>query len=288
VKRYNKPNHPRPFICTDQIQFVCDSIHNFARSAKDPESIYCGGAVIDNDIYVETTQNDSASLGLLPDLKAQVQHWLRWEERKPVRESEEEEEGEEEEDTLFTISFGFWDIWQYATLELEEAQNAITKSMYVLFQQLDVIAEHSSSDPQILISGLWDVTFAPHFQSLSANNTAPHFGQAQHKMIYLVKYWNNALIEASMKWSKGDVFYMNWQSWVMDQIRITQMHQLKIYDSSGIGKEAVVFDDISTPCLRGSLANGHVSSRVDAVKPARCLKPERNLFWYALHAVIHL
>jgi hypothetical protein len=202
-----------------------------------------------------------------------------------VKESDEEDE----EETLFAISFGFWDIWQYATLELEEAQNAITQSMYVLFQQLDIIAEHSSSDPQILISGLWDVTFAPHFQSLSENNTAPHFGEAQHKMIYLVKYWNSAMIQASMNWAKGDVFYLNWQSWVMDQIRITQMHELKIYDSSGTGKEEVVFDNVSTPCLLGSSTkSGNTLSRVGANKPARCSKPERYLFWYALCALIHL
>jgi hypothetical protein len=241
--------------------------------------------VLDNDVYVRTTHNDSLSLGLLPDLKAQVQHWLRWEERKAVKASDDESE----EETLFAISFGFWDIWQYGTLELEEAQNAITQSMFVLFQQLDIVAEHSSSDPQILISGLWDVTFSPHFQSLSENNTAPHFGEAQHKMIYLVKYWNSALIQASMKWSKGDVFYLNWQNWLMDQIRITQMHALKIVDSSSNGKENVVFDDVSTPCVLGSSANNSTaSSRVGAGKPARCPKPERNLFWYALYAVTHL
>lgn len=269
-------------------QFVCDAIHNFARSAKDPAAIYAGGAVVDNDVYVKTTQNDSISLGLLPDLKAQIQHWLRWEERKAVKATDDESE----EETLFAISFGFFDIFQYGTLELEDAQNAITQSMLVLFQQLDIIAEHSSSAPQVLISGLWDVTFAPHFQSLSKdseNNNYPHFGEAQHKMIYLVKYWNSALIETSMNWGKGDVFYLNWQNWVMDQIRITQLHELKIVDSSGNGKETVVFDDVTRPCLLGSSANNSIaSSRASAGKPDRCLKPERNLFWYADYVITHL
>ncbi|KAE9965142.1 hypothetical protein BLS_000865 [Venturia inaequalis] len=252
-------------------EFVCDGIHNFARSTKDPEATYSGGAVIDNDIYVKTTQNDSVLLGLLPDLKAQVQHWLRWEERRAVEAADDESE----EETIFAISFGFYDIFQYAILDLGDAQNAITQSMHVLFQQLDIIAEHSSSAPQVLISGLWDVTFAPHFQSLSLseNNTLPQFGGAQHKMIYLVEYWNSALIQTSMTWSKGDVFYLNWQNWVMDQIRTTQLHDLNIVDSSGNGKETVVFDDVTSPCLLRSSADNSIA----------CARPERNLFWDQAH-----
>lgn len=196
---------------------------------------------------------------------------------------------EKKEETIFTISFGFWDLWNYGSMELEVAQDAISQSILVLFQQLDIIAEHSSSDPQVLITGLWDVSFSPHFQSLSENNTAFHFGEVQHKMIYLVKYWNSALIQASTNWGKGDVFYLNWQSWVMDQIRITQMHELKIVDSSGIGKEEVIFDDVLRPCLLGSSSNNDTTSSQKGVnKPARCLKPERNLFWYATYAVTHL
>lgn len=187
---------------------------------------------------------------------------------------------ESEEETIFAISFGFYDIFQYAILDLGDAQNAITQSMHVLFQQLDIIAEHSSSAPQVLISGLWDVTFAPHFQSLSLseNNTLPQFGGAQHKMIYLVEYWNSALIQTSMTWSKGDVFYLNWQNWVMDQIRTTQLHDLNIVDSSGNGKETVVFDDVTSPCLLRSSADNSIA----------CARPERNLFWYAANAVAHL
>ncbi|QDS73708.1 hypothetical protein FKW77_003406 [Venturia effusa] len=263
-------------------EFLCDAIHNFARSTKDPEATYAGGAVIDNDVYVKTTQNDSTSLGLLPDLKAQVQHWLRWEERKSVKAMDDVSKDE----TIFAISFGFFDIFQYGILELEDAQKAITQSMLVLLQQLDVIAEHSSSAPQVLISGLWDVTFAPHFHSLSSseNKTAPHFGEAQHKMIYLVRYWNTALQQTLMTWTKGDVFYLNWQNWVTDQIRITQLHQLKIVDSSGNGEETVVFDDVTNPCLLNSSANNSTaSSQEGAGNPDRCPKPERNLFWDQAH-----
>lgn len=175
-------------------------------------------------------------------------------------------------------------------LELEDAQNAIKQSMLVLFQQLDIIAEHSSTAPQVLISGLWDVTFGPHFQSLSVseNNTAPHFGEAQHKMIYLVKYWNSALIQTSMTWNKGDVFYLNWQNWVEDTIRITQLHQLKIIDSSGNGKETVVFDDVTNPCLLKPSANNSTAGSGKPDRSDRCLKPEQYLFWYAVHAVAHI
>ncbi|TID24322.1 hypothetical protein E6O75_ATG02687 [Venturia nashicola] len=258
-------------------EFVCDAIHNFARSTNDPEATYSGGVVIDNDVYVKTTKNDSVSLRLLPDLKAQVQHWLRWEEQKAVKAMDD---GSEEE-TVFALSFGFFDIFQYGVLNVKDAEKAITQSMLVLFQQLDIIAEHTSRAPKVLISGLWDVTFTPLFQSLSLseNKTAPHFGEAQHKMIYLIKYWNSALIQTSMTWSKGDVFYLNWQNWVMDQIRITKMHDMKIVDSSGNGQETVVFDDVTSPCLLRSSAGHSTASSRDSAGSDRCRKPERNLFW---------
>jgi hypothetical protein len=257
-------------------EFVCDSLYNFARTAKDPDAIYSGGAVLDNNVYVNTIQNDTASLGLLPDLKAQVEHWIKWESLREIPEAEDEEE------VLFTITFGFWDIWQYATLELKEAESAIMSSIYSLFQQLDIIVEHSAADPRFVITGLWDITFSPHFQSLSVNQTAPHFGEAQHKMIYLVTYWNRALYSAASRWPKAELFVVDWQSWIMDQIRITQMDGLKVWDTA-VGPIKPVFDDVSSACYIGSPAAGSSTPRLDPHQPDRCQNPERKLFWDHTH-----
>jgi hypothetical protein len=214
-------------------------------------------------------------LGLLPDLKAQVQHWIKWEQQREISDTDTDDEVEE---VIFTISFGFWDMWQYATLELKEAENAIKTSVYTLFQQMDFIAEHCAVDPRFVITGLWDITFSPHFQSLSLNATAPHFGEAQHKMIYLVSYWNSALYSASNKFGKGDIFIVDWQSWVMEQIRLTQMDALKLYDTAA-GPIKPAFDDVTTPCFVGISAADNLSPQTNAGKPERCEKPERNLFW---------
>jgi len=184
---------------------------------------------------------------------------------------------DEPDEVIFTISFGFYDMWQYATLEIKEAQDAISCSIYELFQQLDIIAEQSSNPPRILMPLLWDITFHPQFVSLSQNQNhgTSHYGEQQHKMIYLVKYWNSAMLQMAGRWPRGDLFLLDWNNWVVAQIRTTQMHELNIYNSSdGAGTERPVFRDVSNACLVVSPPNEKVNG-----SGSRCTDPSQNLFW---------
>jgi hypothetical protein len=255
-------------------QYVCDSIENFAQSFKSPFSTYSGGAVLDNDIYSNTTgRNESLQLNLLPDLKSQVQQWLAYEKQR-----EESVVDDELEEAIFVISFGFYDLWQYGTLELKAAQDTISCSIYELFAQLDIIAEQSLNPPRIMIPNLWDITFQPRFLSLSKNQDhANHYGEQQHKMVYLVNYWNSLLAQMAGRWSKGDLFLLDWNTWVVTQIRSTQMHELGIQESSSrAGKAKPVFGDVSNMCLTESRTDESVNSSAVIY---RCADPAQNLFW---------
>jgi len=258
-------------------EFVCDSVDNFARSSNSRISPYSGGAVVDNAVYANTTSRNETSLGLLPDLKAQIEQWVSHEEKK----GKIVDDGSLEE-TVFTISFGFWDIWQYATLEVKAAQDAISCSIYEMFQQLDIIADRSLTAPRIVIPTLWDITFSPRYMSLSQNQTGLHFGEEQHKMIYLVKYWNSALAQMAVRWPGGDVFLPDWHTWTLEQIRSTQMDQLGIHDSMGIGTQRPVFRNVSAPCYLPPVVD-EVSAKVGAGKQDHCQNPRHYLFWDDMH-----
>jgi hypothetical protein len=224
---------------------------------------------------------------LLPDLKSQVEQWVTYEKE---RQSYADDDDDDLEEAIFTISFGFYDIWQYGTLDLKEAQDAISCTIYELFQHLDVIAEQSPSPPRILIPQLWDITFHPRFLSLSQNQDhgANHYGEQQHKMVYLLRYWNTALVQMAGHWSNGDLFLLDWNSWVVEQIRATQMHDLSIFDSSGLGKKKPVFRDVTNACLAVPTPNEKVNgSGWSAAGNRRCADPSQNLFWYECNYVSH-
>jgi hypothetical protein len=182
------------------------------------------------------------------------------------------------EEAIFTVSFGFYDIWQYGTLEMKEAQDAITCTIYELFNQLDIIAERTMKPPRILIPQMWDITFHPRFLSLSQNqnNGANHYGEQQHKMVYLVKYWNTVLAQMAGRWPRGDLFLLDWNDWIVTQIRTTQMHDLGIDSKTGAGSEKPVFRDVLNACLSVPPTNGQASGSVET---SRCTEPSQNLFW---------
>jgi hypothetical protein len=220
-----------------------------------------------------TLRNETSSLTLLPDLRSQVEQWVTYEKQR-----EESVPNNDLEEAMFTISFGFYDIWQYGTLEVKEAQDAITCTIYELFNQLDVIAEQTLSPPRILIPQLWDITFHPRFLSLSQaqNSSANHYGEQQHKMVYLVKYWNSVLAQMAGRWQRGDLFLPDWNNWVVTQIRTTQMHDLTISSKTAAGTGKPVFQDVSNACLVVPPTNEEVNGSVET---SRCMEPSQNLFW---------
>lgn len=244
---------------------VCDAIVNFARTAVNGTT-YSGGVVVDNQIYANTTShNETTSLALLPDLKEQIQQWLDYEEEKGDSDADDE--------FLFAVSLGFWDMWQYATLDLGPAQDAISNSVYELFQQLDLIAEHFDEPPRIVLPKLWDVTFTPRFLSLSQDQSDLRFGEQQHKVIYLTNYWNTVMMQSAANWRKGLLFVPDWNTWLLDEIRSTQMLKVGVFDHMGLGQQIPDFLDVSNPCVVAeSMAEGNMHA-------VRCSHPRQHLFW---------
>jgi hypothetical protein len=226
---------------------------------------------LDNEAYINTTShNDSSSIGLLPDLRAQVKEWIEYEKQRVPPSSNKPDE------ILFSITFGFWDIAQYATLDVREAQDAVSCSIYELFQQLDVIAMHSATPPRILIPNLWDVTFHPRFAALSHGNDANHYGEQQHKTVFLVKYWNTALLQMAGQWPQGEIFLLDWENWLVAQIRSTQMHDLRIKNAP-----KPTFSDVTTPCVALSAPGKDADSLGDVI-PAEvsiCSDTSNHLWW---------
>lgn len=251
-------------------QWLCDSLDDYAKSYPLPSKTYSGGAVLDNDVYLNTTsQNDSSTISLLPDLRAQVQEWIEYEGQRVRAASDKPDK------VLFSITFGFWDVVQYATLDIQEAQDAISCSLYELFQQLDVIADHSTTAPRIVLPKLWDVTFHPRFAALSHGKDARHYGEQQHKTVFLVRYWNTALVQMAGRWSRGEIFLLDWDNWLVAQIRSTQMHDLQIKDAQP------VFLDVSSPCLALSAPDKSVEhpGAASVLEVSVCSDDSKHLWW---------
>jgi hypothetical protein len=236
-----------------------------------PGKTYSGGAVLDNEAYINTTShNDSSAISLLPDMRAQVQEWIEYEKQRVDTTPNEPNE------VLFSITFGFWDIAQYATLDIKEAQDAISCSLYELFQQLDVIAEHSAAPPRIVLPKLWDVTFHPRFAALSYGEDAKHYGEQQHKTVFLVRYWNTALVQMAGQWSRGDIFLLDWDNWLVAQIRSSQMHDRKIK-----GAPSPDFLDVSSPCVVLSASDQVINAAEDvAVGDVSVCSDSSNHLWW--------
>jgi hypothetical protein len=183
---------------------------------------------------------------------------------------------------VFAITVGFWDIWQYATLDLHAAQNAISNSVHTLFEQLDILANSFDEPVEVILPRLWDVSFTPRFMSLALDrgSQSRRFSEEQHKLIYLIRYWNTVLVQYAANWKLGHLYLPDWNAWLLDQIRTVQMTRLGIFDSLGFGKELAAFKDVSNPCLR-SIVPMETSdgSSVAMTMPARCELPGQHLFW---------
>ncbi|KAF2404927.1 hypothetical protein EJ06DRAFT_4609 [Trichodelitschia bisporula] len=270
----NRPVGSRPWVTTLCDEFVCDHIHNFAQSYPAGREAVSGGAVLDNGIYANTTSDRAIASKLLPDLKAQVQKWIAFEDKHltPTQ--------RRLDDILFTITFGPWDLLHYATLDSEIAQEAIGSSIYVLFQQLDIIADRSVKPPRIVIPLLWDVTFSPYFMSLSDNITLSEYGNQQRRTAFLIRFWNEAIRYMAGQWARGFLFLPDWNAWVAEQLRINQLQASGTTDASGAGKDVAAFSDVSTPCLHNT------ASKKPGALPAvgaGCDNPGEHLFWDDLH-----
>jgi len=252
-------------------EMLCDSLENYARSSPATHNWARTGAVIHNGIFRDAALNSNISnfrsTELLPDLGMQVQQWIRYEDGKSFRDLYED-------DIIFTVFFGMWDIWQYAMLDREAALAAISATVEWLFQQLDVIIQHSPSSPRIVVPSLWDMTFTPRFRNKLTKEMNAFTGEQSHKMVYLIKYWNTQLFNLARTWPSGKLYVLDMEHWVAENIRAQQLFNLGLANANGNDYRLPEFTDVSNPCLR--LVQ---TSPDEAILIHPCEFPGRYLFW---------
>jgi hypothetical protein len=108
------------------------------------------------------------------------------------------------------------------------------------------------------------------------------FSEEQHKLIFLIRYWNTVLVQYAANWKLGHLYLPDWNTWLLDQIRNVQMTKLGIFDSLGLGKEIPAFEDVSNPCLRSlvPLDTSDGSTVAMTMPAAQCERRRQHLFWY--------
>ncbi|KAF1929265.1 uncharacterized protein M421DRAFT_100396 [Didymella exigua CBS 183.55] len=263
-------------------ELACDFIDNFARSMAPHTDAATVGSLIDSDIRaqaVPVTDNNNNYTQAMFDFKTQVQQFLEYEKMKH-RVGVPERLRKVDEWTIFTVSFGLWDLLEYSALEKEYALKAIDNSIEGLFENLDLLAKHVAAPMKIVAPKLIDVTFLPRFQS-RRNMDKEHFAEDQHHLVFLWTYWNTALSRTASQWNHGEIFMPNPNNLITDQVRAKQLYSKNLSDASGMGKQAPLFDYVEEPCVRST---ADVSAEtLQAVGVEKCFDASKHLFWDDVH-----
>lgn len=241
------------------------------------------GSLIDSDIRaqaVPVTDNKNNDTQAMFDFKTQVQQFLEHEKTKH-RVGVPQRLRKIDEWTIFTVSFGLWDLLEYSTLEKEHALKAIDNSIEGLFENLDLLAEHVEAPMRVVVPQLVDVTFLPRFLS-RRNSDKEHFAEDQHHLVFLWTYWNTVLSRTASQWEHGRIFMPNPNNLITDQVRATQMYLKNLSDASGMGKQAPLFDYVEQPCVEPTAGDGAETPQTAAVD--KCFDASKHLFWWVISA----
>ncbi|KAH6618546.1 hypothetical protein C7974DRAFT_317313 [Boeremia exigua] len=260
------------------MQLACDFIDNFARSMPPQEDATTIGSLVDSDIRaqaVPVTDNNNNTQTMF-DFKTQIQQFLEYEKIKH-RLGVPERLRKVDEWTVFTVSFGLWDLLEYSSLETEYALKAIDNSMEGLFENLDLLAKHVAAPIKVVVPKLVDVTFLPRVQSMKDINKE-HFAEYQHQLVFLWTYWNTVLSRAAAKWEHGAIFMPNPNNLILDQVRAKQLYSKNLSDASGTGKQAPLFDYVEEPCIKSITDD---NARI--LQAAGVQKCSKHLFWDDIH-----
>ena len=144
---------------------------------------------------------------MLPDFEAQVQSFLALPESKKKPES-----------TLFVVSFGLWDVYQFAGLDYALGQNVTDRSVNEIFRQLDVLYNHhmeslhlaplinqthTPAPFQVLFTKVFDPTLLPGWLTQRPLPLKPSTVSEQQKnAVYLTTRWNSNLYPKLVGWRK--------------------------------------------------------------------------------------
>jgi hypothetical protein len=171
-------------------------------------------AAMSNSKY--TIALEVAELSLLPDLAAQIKSYIAL----PLPKHRPTE-------TIFVLSFGFWDIYDFSRLDFPIAQNGTDNSIKELFKQLDILYNHfitnlyspeaidspdslNSTDDKtteitptfrIVLPRLFDPTLLPGWLTLRPPPPAPSsVAEQQKNAVYLTQRWNSIVENEVAQW----------------------------------------------------------------------------------------
>ncbi|KAH7090301.1 hypothetical protein FB567DRAFT_558582 [Paraphoma chrysanthemicola] len=249
----------------------CDRIDNFARSSSQAQDNSTTGPVIDSGIYSQALAG-SDSTQAISDLKAQVQEYLSYEK---ARYNIPQSLRATDKWTVFTVSFGLWDLLGFQDLDLEFAMLAIDNSISELFHQLELLTSNVSSPTKIVLSQMMEMTFLPCFQSMR-NDTPDVFAEIEHKSNFLVAYWNTVLLRSAIEWEATDLFLLDPNAVVVDLVRGSQLNQGDRPDASGADGRTQLIEYVEQPCM-DVLQDSTSGWQADVAE--KCFDPSAHLFW---------
>lgn len=267
------------------IQISCTHHDNFARSLPHEWDGQYSGAVVDSNLLNSSMSNTTILNNTaitnpepaepLADLKTQVEHWLAFEKKQYAnsRVSEIERSG-----TFFIVWFSLWDLWYSSRKTLVEAEAAVSKTMDVLFEQFDVIAENWPSKLKIIVPEAIDLTFLPGWHTIRTGprGSDPN-GEDQRNAVLLVEQWNRALDMRAVRWRRGSMYIYSTNDWLLDQVREHQLSTAHLKDANGMGADQSAWSNVRSGCI----ASNYKAYDVLGEDPTagRCNDPATYLFW---------
>jgi hypothetical protein len=271
------------------VQLGCDFIDNFARSRDGAVGV---GPVVDSDLFAQAvTGRDMDMDSLSPDFKTQVRQFVQYEQGKHRVVSSRLRAVDEW--TVFSVSFGLWDVFEYGALEQRAAMRAVDASVAALFEGLDEVARHvntttttktktntktktrTNKKMTVVLPLLVDVTLLPRFQARRRDILhEQRFAEEQHKLVFLSTYWNTAVARAAAGWEKGRVVMPDPNRVIVDQARASQLNRYRGHGGDAQHQhQQPLFDHIARPCLTSP-------DDLNAANRAKCVDADRHLFWY--------
>jgi hypothetical protein len=221
-----------------------------------------------NALYRKTIE-DSRSIplvngsNLLPDLAAQIQSFIH-----------ENTTSKNLSETIFIVSSGFWDIYNYASIDFELGKNATDTAVDELFDQLSILYSHLTSritspennsrsntstqaDPptfQVMLPKLLDPSLTPGWLSHRPLPLKPSsIAEQQKNAMYLTARWNMRIENKMVSWMKPppsdtsttnpssiqtvekDIFYFDLPETVLDMMIEFQLQDTGISESADSG-----------------------------------------------------
>ncbi|KAH6712800.1 hypothetical protein BKA61DRAFT_675056 [Leptodontidium sp. MPI-SDFR-AT-0119] len=139
----------------------------------------------------------------LPDLSTQIQAYLSL--PPPIQAPKE---------TIFVLSFGFWDIYDFARLDFAMAMNVTDRSIDEIFTQLDILYNHfdtnlypaevnATTRPKfkVIIPRLFDPTLTPGWKTHRPPPLSPSsVAEQQKNAVYLTERWNQMMENTMGSW----------------------------------------------------------------------------------------